>query len=71
MSFWNHMIVYQNGEIEVGPFHRNQPVQGNHVFTVHPRFGFVANKIDLQSYEGSTSTIWNYKWFEPWRGAVG
>lgn len=69
-STWQRVTYNQNGTITVSNPDLNQPVQGNGRYAVPRMFGLVAKRIDLQSSEGSTSRIWDYRWTEPWRGSV-
>ena len=67
---YQNVVYYQNGTMAIIPLDDNQPVQGNGRYVVPQRFGGTVRRIDTQSSEGSTSTIWDIKWSEPWRGSV-
>lgn len=67
-SNWQEITYQNNGTIVVGNLDRNQPVQGNGRYAVPRRWGGYGRRIDLASDGGSVSTIFDIKWYEPWRG---
>lgn len=67
---YQNVVYYQNGTMSVFPLDNNQPVQGNGRYQMPSQYGPNVARIDTQSDSGSTSTIWNYKWYTPWLGQV-
>lgn len=67
---WQHVVYNTDGSVNVLNPQVNQPVQGNGRYVPPAGYGAMVQKVDLQSDGGSTSTIWNSNWYEPWRGSI-
>lgn len=67
---WSRVIYNQNGTTTVVGPDLNQFIQGNSNYAVPRNYGAAVSRVDLQSTEGSTSKIYDYRWYEPWRGSV-
>lgn len=67
---WQRVTYNMNGTTVVSNPDLNQPIHGNGRYAVPRLFGTMVKRVDLQSSEGSTAKIWDYRWYEPWRGSV-
>lgn len=67
---WQHVVYNTDGSINILPAQINQMVQGNGRYAPPASYGAMVQRVDLQSDAGSSSTIWNSNWYEPWRGSI-
>lgn len=67
---WQHVVYNTDGSINILPAQINQMVQGNGRYSPPAGYGAMVQRVDLQSDAGSSSTIWNSNWYEPWRGSI-